>query len=648
MPELNRAYSLLEIKSAVDDGEERILTGIASTVSADRMGDIVVPEGAKFMLPLPLLHQHNSAEPIGEVVDAKVNGKQITVTARIAKDTGLDYVETAWKQIKAKLVKGFSIGFRTLKHEPLDPDKPWAGYKFLEWEWMELSTVTLPANAQATITAVKSYADRPVADTSAADRTGETFGKSAVNRPKRSTQHSGVSVMPKASDRVDTLSREIVTLKDSVNEIMKACEAEGREPTEDEAAEVAVAEETIAMKQKAVDTYKAAERALATKAAAQSPSIIRAQSKSREPGDFLVKTAVTKLFAHINRSHPLTEAERLYGRDQEAVEVIKSSIAPAQTTVPAWAGDLTRQDTRGFMDLLKEASAYARLAALGMQLDFAGASSVKVPGRAATPNVAGSFTAEGGLIPVKKLGFTSTTLAAYKMAVISTFTREILEQSTPNIETIVRQAMVDDTAVAIDTALFSANPAVAGVSPAGIEVGANAVASGGATVQLITGDVKAALARHASQKTGRRLVWVMNPARIIGLSFLQTAAGAFMFADELRSGRFMGLPVISSNNVPAAKVYLIDAADFISAFDAPMFSVSDQATIVEVDDDGTDPTTSGGGLADISDVTTGVNATPAANVRSLYQTDSSALRMIMPLSWAQFRGSVHVINTVTW
>lgn len=150
-----RAYGLLELKS-VDD-ERREIAGLATSIAADRMGDVVVPKGASFKLPLPLLAQHDSSQPIGTVHEAEVTDRGIRIKASIAKDTGLDYVENAWKQIRAKLVRGLSIGFRSLKHEPLDPERPWDGFKFLEWEWLELSAVTIPANAQATIQAVKMF-----------------------------------------------------------------------------------------------------------------------------------------------------------------------------------------------------------------------------------------------------------------------------------------------------------------------------------------------------------------------------------------------------------------------------------------------------------------------------------------------------------
>jgi HK97 family phage major capsid protein/HK97 family phage prohead protease len=648
---LQRAYGLLEIKAVEDDGEQRILTGIASTISPDRMNDVVVPEGAKFTLPLPLLHQHDSRMPIGEVYEAAVNGKRITVKARIAKDSGLDYVEDAWKQIKAKLVKGFSIGFRSLKHEPLDPQKPWDGFKFLEWEWMELSTVTLPANAQATITAVKSAAGRPVA-VSPGEASRVTPGSVAGSVRKASTQiPPGVTSM-KTSDRIDALSREVVQIKDGVSAILNACEAEGREPNEAEAAEIAVAEEQIATKQKALDTYKAAERSLASKAAANAPAVIGQRSKSRDAGDFLVKSAVSRLVSHV-KQRPVTEvAEALYSRDAEALEVVKSVVDPAKTNVQGWAADLVRDDVQGFMDLLRAVSIYPQLASRGVSLNFNGAHSVKIPGRTATPTLAGAFTAEAGLIPVKKLGFTSQTLNAYKMAVISTFSREIVEQSTPNIETIVRKAMVDDTGEAIDAALLGSGAAVVGVRPAGIQVGATTAAqTGTGTLADILTDIRTMTQALATGRGGRSPVWIMHPARVQGLSFVQTVAGGFMFADELRAGRFLNVPVLTSINVPSSVVFLVDAADFASAFDAPMFMASDQATIIEINEDNTDPSidAASGGIEEISNVTEAVTATTKGPVRSLYQTDTLALRMIMPLSWAVLRPALTQVRTaVTW
>jgi len=55
---LDRAYALLNIKNV--DGERRIISGLASTPTPDRRGDILEPLGATFVNPLPLLLHHNS------------------------------------------------------------------------------------------------------------------------------------------------------------------------------------------------------------------------------------------------------------------------------------------------------------------------------------------------------------------------------------------------------------------------------------------------------------------------------------------------------------------------------------------------------------------------------------------------------------
>lgn len=153
---MNRAYSTLEIKELA--AEERTFTGIASTPTADRMGDIVEPTGAQFKLPIPLLWQHDARQPIGWVTEAKVKKDGIEIAARLAEveeeGTLRNRLEEAWQSITAKLVRGLSIGFKPI--EAADIKGSWA-QRFIKWEWLELSAVTIPANADATILSVKSF-----------------------------------------------------------------------------------------------------------------------------------------------------------------------------------------------------------------------------------------------------------------------------------------------------------------------------------------------------------------------------------------------------------------------------------------------------------------------------------------------------------
>ncbi|OOR89824.1 HK97 family phage prohead protease [Moraxella bovis] len=153
---MTKAYSTLQIKSVTDTDDERIITGIATTPSTDRDDDILEPTGAKFTLPIPLLSHHNHSQPIGEVIQAEVTAGGILITAKIAKidEEGKlkERIDEAWQSIKSGLIKGLSVGFKIKEYSYIE--NSW-GLHIKEWEWWELSIVTIPANADSVITSVK-------------------------------------------------------------------------------------------------------------------------------------------------------------------------------------------------------------------------------------------------------------------------------------------------------------------------------------------------------------------------------------------------------------------------------------------------------------------------------------------------------------
>ena len=110
------------------------------------MADIVEPKGAKYKLPLPLLSQHDHHLPIGWVKSATVTDNGIEIDGEVAEQAGLDYVETAWKQLKAGLVRGLSIGFSPIKYKWIQDDKgnETGGIHFEEWDWLELARSRFP------------------------------------------------------------------------------------------------------------------------------------------------------------------------------------------------------------------------------------------------------------------------------------------------------------------------------------------------------------------------------------------------------------------------------------------------------------------------------------------------------------------------
>ena len=138
LQKMNRAYSILNIKSVDDD--QRIITGIASTPTPDRMDDIVDPMGAKFKTPMPLLLYHDSKLPVGTVNLAKATKDGILFTATLpnVKEPGIvqDRVNEAWHALKYNLIGGVSIGFRALENGVKMLKS--GGLQFTSWEWLEI------------------------------------------------------------------------------------------------------------------------------------------------------------------------------------------------------------------------------------------------------------------------------------------------------------------------------------------------------------------------------------------------------------------------------------------------------------------------------------------------------------------------------
>lgn len=139
---MTRHATLLRIKRASANGFT--FTGWASTDDVDLVGDVVVPTGAVYDLPLPLLWQHDHSAPLGVVESANISGKGIRVTFRLLPEVAKTAEAVALIEAGALAL---SIGFIPLDDEPL----PTGGRRFTRWRFYELSIVSVPANPSAKI-----------------------------------------------------------------------------------------------------------------------------------------------------------------------------------------------------------------------------------------------------------------------------------------------------------------------------------------------------------------------------------------------------------------------------------------------------------------------------------------------------------------
>ena len=204
------------------------------------------------------------------------------------------------------------------------------------------------------------------------------------------------------------------------------------------------------------------------------------------PNEHLIRAMTVHLRACGNHEPYEQALQKHYGeyRDYEATQIVtRAAVTAATTTVAGWAQELVQTATADFLANLDPNAVFPRLSGAGTQLSFGpDRGQIKIPSRASTPSIGGSFVLEGNPIPVRKLGLTSITLLPHKVAVISTFTREIVRYSNPQIEGIVREAIRDDTAIILDGLLLDA---VAGSTtrPAGLLNGVTPITASAASTQ---------------------------------------------------------------------------------------------------------------------------------------------------------------------
>lgn len=626
-------------------------TFVLSHESVDRVGDIVVQAGwdLKSFLdnPVALMSHKQGDMPVGIWRNLRVEGPALLGDLQLAAKGTSREADLARELIQQGILRAVSVGFRPIAAEPLKP----RGMKYLSAELLECSLVSVPCNGKAVLVA-KSLGMTETEMSNFFDfSNGEGEQASVAVEEKQAKPEQGrseakptvkkeipMNITSTLSERIQAQEKSLVAKRDQ----LVALSAQ----TDDESAQEQIKEvaSAIAAEEKSLASMKLAEQTLAKTSA---PAVMKSEHRGEKAGiDLLVKSAVCAFEANIRHISPEQVAAERYGNDNAVKAVtdvvckVATPISPAMTSVANWAQELVRDSYGSYMDALQAESFLARL---GLErYSFDGYNSIKIPVRNATPNLAGKFVGEGNPIPLGKLGFSSKTLTPKKLGIISTFTSELLERSTPNIEQIVRNAMLADTAQALDTAFIS-NAAATAIRPAGITNGLAAGdtrASAGVTSQNIITDLRAMVASLTSQNLGRRCVWLMSPQRASGLAFAATAAGDWIFRSEVQSGNLLGFPIVISNNVPAAEVFLLDAAEIGMAGGAPQFAGTSVATLHEE-----------GSEADVKPIVGGTAAAPAAAapVRSLFQTDTHALRSIWYVDWAVLRaGAVQHLTTVAW
>jgi hypothetical protein len=254
-----------------------------------------------------------------------------------------------------------------------------------------------------------------------------------------------------------------------------------------------------------------------------------------------------------------------------------------------------------FLASLQGVSAAARLIAQSLAVHFGNAAAISIP-TLTLPK--GGFIAQGAAISaVQGTSSAGLLIQPHTIAVTVPLTNEMIAHS--NAEQMVEQVLKENTGPLIDSLMFNANPAVPDLSPAGILNGIAALTpttAGANKTDDMVADLEKLAASVASVSSGS-IAFVAAVPRALGI--------------QLRSEN-LSFPVWPSSALADGTVICLALPAVVTAVDPPMVDASDKASL---------------NLADPASELVTVGGVVATPWRSLFQTDSTAVRLRIPASW---------------
>jgi HK97 family phage major capsid protein/HK97 family phage prohead protease len=534
---LARAYAVLHIKAI--DAERRTIAGIASTPEPDRMGDVVEPLGITYKNPLPLLLYHNTQKPVGQVTfkTPTADGLEFEATLPTIAEPGAvrDRIEEAWHSIKAGLLAGVSIGFRSIEEAF---NKETMGYRFLKTEILELSLVAIPANAGATISSIKSL-----------DQAASGLHASRARDPR---PNGPIMTLAERITEFETSRAAKVARLDAIQQTVTD---ENRTKSEPERASFDVLKgEVAAIDRELVDLRDMEQLNIkrATPITAATPAEASAQRSAHSvqissplpKGTGFIRYCQALAVSRGSTLQAVEYAKRWHDSSPEVELVLKAAVAAGTTTDATWAGPLApiKPLTDEFLEYLRPATILGKIPGF-----------LKVPFNVSVTAQTGGGTyqwvGQGAPKPVGKLAFVAVTLGITKCAGIIVITEELARNSTPDAEAVIRRDMVNGIAQYLDQQFIDpAVAAVAGVAPGSVTNGVTPITTAGTTPANARTDVQAlANAMTVAGVSSSGAVLILSETNALALSSGLNALGQPLFPGMAQDGgSILGYKAITS------------------------------------------------------------------------------------------------------
>jgi hypothetical protein len=317
------------------------------------------------------------------------------------------------------------------------------------------------------------------------------------------------------------------------------------------------------------------------------------------PGNTFVRALTANVLAALHCCAPQEVAANRWPDDRVlAAFLTRTAANPAMTSVTGWAAELVAKTVADGIRALGPASCGAQLLQQGLVLTTDGGV-VSAPGLVADFGGAG-WVAEGDPIPVRALNITPATLNPHKLATIAVLTREMVEGS--NAEAIIGDALMRAAGRIVDEILLDANPEAAN-RPAGLRNGITALnASNNSDAGLAIYEDVTALLNAVSAVAGAGPIALVANAGRVGAVGMRTA-------HVPNNITLLGSAAVGNDLLAVAPEALVAALA-----PEPSIEVARAATL---------------------HMDTAPQPVGSVNPhRSLFQTDSIALKMRWPITWA--------------
>lgn len=447
--------------------------------------------------------------------------------------------------------------------------------------------------------------------------------------------------MKSIADQIKDLENTRAAKAARMEDVMRKSMEEGRSTEADEAEEF----DTLADEIKTIDQDLARLRKLESlnaqratpvvattteKAAASrvqsGPTIIVASKDVEEKfkGQNYTRMVIAKALARMddNQIPAWAIAERRWGKTNPTiVQIMKSGVAGGGSGSGEWGAELVQADGRytgDFIEYLYSKTVFDQLPLRQVPANV----TIKGQDGAAT----GYWVGQSKAIPASAGDFSAVSLTPLKVAALAVISNELLRDSSPAAEQLVRDALVEASAQRVDTTFLSATAASAGVSPAGLLNGVTGKTSAGTDGDGLRADVKALYADFITAKNAVGLMFVMNPALAKAIQLMTNALGQTEFPGlGTGGGTLLGDNVVTGDNVNANHLILLKPSD-----------------IWRIGDLGVEVSISREAMIEQDTAPTGATDTPAAasaNMTSMFQSESTAIKVVRPINFAKRRSS---------